>query len=96
MVKLLRLNTEDELTKFYLENRMNDDFLRFLYGICGERCIQFADNKLDFLFGQFIEAQCIFRNYLTFKYNLDLGSIELANYFFKLNDLDIRDYIDLD
>lgn len=96
MVKLLRLNTEEELTNFYLKNCMNDDFLRLLFHICAERCIQFADDKVDFVFGQFIEALCIFSSYLSFKYNLSVVSIDLVKYFFKVNDLDIRDYIDID
>lgn len=96
MVKLLRLNTDEELTNFYLKNCMNDDFLRLLFHICCERCIQFVDDKSDFLFGQYIEVSCIISSYLIFKYNIDLGSIDLVNYFFKVNDLDIRDYIDRD
>lgn len=92
-MELTRLNCEDELTKFYSENCMKDDFLRYLFDECNKRLITFVDSGTNYDFDVFMECEIIFRNYFTYKYNLDICSIDLSNYFFKSNNLDISDYI---
>ena len=88
-MKLIPLESEEELTKFCKENCMRDTFLRYLFNECNKRIISYAETESNIDFGMFIEIRGIFRNYLTYKYDVMLFSVNLTNYFCNLNNLDI-------
>lgn len=91
-MKLIPIMSEEELTKFYLQNYKQDIFLKFLYEECNKRIISYYETESSVYFGQFIESRSIFNNYILCKYGFMLSQVNLTNYFCNLNNLDFSSF----
>lgn len=87
-MKIIPIMSEDELTKFYLQNCKQDSFLKFLYEECNKRLICLSEMESNIDFGLFIESRDIFVIYVLSKYGFTLSQVNLINYFCNLNNLD--------
>lgn len=63
-MKIIPIMSEDELTKFYLQNCKQDNFLKFLYEECNKRLICLSEMESNIDFGLFIESRDIFVIYV--------------------------------
>lgn len=89
-MKLIPIMNEDELTKFYLDNCMQDFFLKYLYEECNIKLVSYYESGSNIDFGKFIECRGNFNAYVFCKYDVTLSQVNLTKYFCNLNKFDLH------
>lgn len=92
-MKIKEIKSEEELNKFLKEKCYDDEFLEYFLEELNKSLIDYYEYENNIDFGAFIKLRTVFCAYLSFKYNVILFSIDLTEYFCRLNELDIDEFI---
>lgn len=92
-MKIKEIKSEEELYKFLKEKCYDDEFLKYFLEELNKSLIDYYEYENNIDFGAFIKLRSVLCAYLSFKYNVILFSIDLTEYFCRLNELDIDEFI---
>lgn len=92
-MKIKEIKSEEELNKFLKEKCYDDEFLEYFLEELNKSLIDYYEYENNIDFGAFIKLRTVLCAYLSFKYNVILFSIDLTEYFCRLNELDIDEFI---
>lgn len=91
-MKIKEIKTYEELNKFLKEKCYDDEFLKYLIDELNKSLIDYYKYVNNIDFGSFLKLRTVLCSYLSFKYNVILFSIDLNEYFCRLNELDIDEF----
>lgn len=92
-MKIKEIKSEEELNKFLKGKCYDDEFLKYFLEELNKSLIDYYEYENNIDFGAFIKLRSVLCAYLSFKYNVILFSIDLTEYFCRLNELDIDEFI---
>lgn len=92
-MKIKEIKSEEELNKFLKEKCYDDEFFKYFLDELNKSLIDYYEYENNIDFGAFIKLRSVLCAYLSFKYNVILFSIDLNEYFCRLNELDIDEFI---
>ena len=92
-MKIKEIKSEEELNNFLKEKCYDDEFLKYFLDELNKSLKDYYEYENNIDFGAFIKLRSVLCAYLSFKYNVMFFSIDLTEYFCRLNELDIDEFI---